>query len=458
MTACSRHCKNGHCTPTGKCCCSPGWEGPFCRIGGCLHLFTCTVTPSNPDRAVAGCVRAHLGLFFLLCCSQMWASLPQRRSVYGAQQVPVQEWLFWGPLWEEWGGYAQWPRERRHTGPLHQHDVVPPRPDQLYRIGVRGGGWVPPTVTLKSTQIYLPPPADSNMVSLTIPHTAYTRNTHRHRYPSDGSSSSSLNSSSSAYKLAALKHQAWNLSRAHRVHGGHVTEVPLSLKTLAHGWRHRNRNSKGTQSGSFQSLSTKKKKTERKAFQRELRLFRVAKSERSESVVLASSTLSIVVIFTHRLDRTSASVVKSWELQEERAFTSFICQSKKGESFDLSFASAFWAHRHKQLVHTLGSASSIDPQRRMNDRVRAFCQSQSQTALRSLALCSLVKKNPSAIQIALAAKSTRTPPRLLSLHHTEPELGTTKGKTITRRCIFPIELTEVLLSIAKKTIALLLLS
>uniref|UniRef100_A0A3Q2QGD3 Hedgehog-interacting protein n=1 Tax=Fundulus heteroclitus TaxID=8078 RepID=A0A3Q2QGD3_FUNHE len=35
MTACSRNCKNGHCTPTGKCCCSPGWEGPFCRIGQC---------------------------------------------------------------------------------------------------------------------------------------------------------------------------------------------------------------------------------------------------------------------------------------------------------------------------------------------------------------------------------------------------------------------------------------
>ncbi|XP_030643547.1 hedgehog-interacting protein isoform X2 [Chanos chanos] len=34
-TACSRQCKNGHCTPTGKCCCSPGWEGPFCRIAKC---------------------------------------------------------------------------------------------------------------------------------------------------------------------------------------------------------------------------------------------------------------------------------------------------------------------------------------------------------------------------------------------------------------------------------------
>lgn len=83
---------------------------------------------------------AYFGLLFLLSCSQMWASLPQRRSVHGAQQVPVQEWLFWGPVWEEWGGYAQWPGERRHTGPLHRHDVIPPRSDQLYCIGARGGG------------------------------------------------------------------------------------------------------------------------------------------------------------------------------------------------------------------------------------------------------------------------------------------------------------------------------
>lgn len=32
-TACSRECKNGHCTPTGKCCCSAGWDGPFCLRG-----------------------------------------------------------------------------------------------------------------------------------------------------------------------------------------------------------------------------------------------------------------------------------------------------------------------------------------------------------------------------------------------------------------------------------------
>lgn len=34
-TACSRECKNGHCTPTGKCCCNAGWEGPFCLRAKC---------------------------------------------------------------------------------------------------------------------------------------------------------------------------------------------------------------------------------------------------------------------------------------------------------------------------------------------------------------------------------------------------------------------------------------
>lgn len=32
-SSCSRECRNGHCTPTGKCCCNNGWEGPFCLRG-----------------------------------------------------------------------------------------------------------------------------------------------------------------------------------------------------------------------------------------------------------------------------------------------------------------------------------------------------------------------------------------------------------------------------------------
>lgn len=46
-------------------------------------------------------------------------------------------------MWDEWGGYAQWPGERRHTGPHHWHDLVLPRPDQLYCIGVCAEGAAP---------------------------------------------------------------------------------------------------------------------------------------------------------------------------------------------------------------------------------------------------------------------------------------------------------------------------
>ncbi|XP_048827556.1 hedgehog-interacting protein-like isoform X1 [Brienomyrus brachyistius] len=33
--ACSRQCRNGVCTPTGRCCCLAGWEGPFCKAAKC---------------------------------------------------------------------------------------------------------------------------------------------------------------------------------------------------------------------------------------------------------------------------------------------------------------------------------------------------------------------------------------------------------------------------------------
>ena len=130
-------------------------------------------------------------------------------------------------MWEERGGYAQRPGERRHTGPHHRHDLVHPGPYQLYRIGARRGGLLP-AVILKLTQIYLPPPADSNEVSLIwplyLPHThagmyihthRHTHAVHTHRIPSDCSSSSSTNTSSFAYKLLALEHQAWHPSRVH---------------------------------------------------------------------------------------------------------------------------------------------------------------------------------------------------------------------------------------------------
>ncbi|XP_062851350.1 hedgehog-interacting protein [Trichomycterus rosablanca] len=34
-SSCSWDCRNGHCTPTGKCCCNSGWEGPSCLRAKC---------------------------------------------------------------------------------------------------------------------------------------------------------------------------------------------------------------------------------------------------------------------------------------------------------------------------------------------------------------------------------------------------------------------------------------
>ncbi|XP_063314541.1 hedgehog-interacting protein isoform X2 [Pelobates fuscus] len=56
---CSRHCKNGHCTPTGKCCCNQGWEGEFCRMAkcepACRHGGVCV----KPNKCL--CKKGYLG-------------------------------------------------------------------------------------------------------------------------------------------------------------------------------------------------------------------------------------------------------------------------------------------------------------------------------------------------------------------------------------------------------------
>nr|XP_023412871.1 hedgehog-interacting protein [Loxodonta africana] len=56
---CSRLCRNGYCTPTGKCCCSPGWEGDFCRIAkcepACRHGGVCV----RPNKCL--CKKGYLG-------------------------------------------------------------------------------------------------------------------------------------------------------------------------------------------------------------------------------------------------------------------------------------------------------------------------------------------------------------------------------------------------------------
>ncbi|XP_055261192.1 hedgehog-interacting protein isoform X2 [Moschus berezovskii] len=56
---CSRLCRNGYCTPTGTCCCSPGWEGDFCRIAkcepACCHGGVCV----RPNKCL--CKKGYLG-------------------------------------------------------------------------------------------------------------------------------------------------------------------------------------------------------------------------------------------------------------------------------------------------------------------------------------------------------------------------------------------------------------
>ena len=85
MTACSRQCKNGHCTPTGKCCCSPGWEGPLCRVGERrLRRF-------GKDKCVFPFQKCHQ--FDLLCpvfsCYYFWPNFSTSSSPSAAKCEPA---------------------------------------------------------------------------------------------------------------------------------------------------------------------------------------------------------------------------------------------------------------------------------------------------------------------------------------------------------------------------------
>lgn len=159
--------------------------------------------------------------------------------------MPVQERLLRGPVREERGGHAQRPGERRHIGPHHRHDLVPPRPHQLHRIGMRSGGPLPAVILKFDTNL----PTTTSRLQRGVPNMAspcpshplwHSRAKHALTHPpqqrdplSDCFSSSSPNSSSSfAYKLLALEHQAWHPSRVHRPadssirNDGRATEVP----------------------------------------------------------------------------------------------------------------------------------------------------------------------------------------------------------------------------------------
>uniref|UniRef100_F7DUE2 Hedgehog interacting protein n=1 Tax=Ornithorhynchus anatinus TaxID=9258 RepID=F7DUE2_ORNAN len=56
---CSRLCRNGYCTPTGKCCCNQGWEGDFCRIAKCEPVCRHGGVCVRPNKCL--CKKGYLG-------------------------------------------------------------------------------------------------------------------------------------------------------------------------------------------------------------------------------------------------------------------------------------------------------------------------------------------------------------------------------------------------------------
>ncbi|XP_067897646.1 hedgehog-interacting protein isoform X3 [Heterodontus francisci] len=94
---CSRQCRNGHCTPTGKCCCNPGWEGEFCRVAKCdpvcrhggvcvrPNMCLCKESYTGPqceqlDRNIQRVARA--------------AAVCQQPRKYGNCNTPAWRWFF----------------------------------------------------------------------------------------------------------------------------------------------------------------------------------------------------------------------------------------------------------------------------------------------------------------------------------------------------------------------------
>ncbi|XP_069098704.1 hedgehog-interacting protein isoform X1 [Pleurodeles waltl] len=56
---CLRQCRNGHCTPTGKCCCNHGWEGEFCRTAKCEPVCRHGGVCVRPNKCL--CKKGYLG-------------------------------------------------------------------------------------------------------------------------------------------------------------------------------------------------------------------------------------------------------------------------------------------------------------------------------------------------------------------------------------------------------------
>lgn len=125
----------------------------------------------------------------------------------------------------------------------------------------------------------------------------------------------------------------------------------LSNKRL-HMADYRNRNSKGTQSGSFQSLSTQRKRSSRhfsrnwdsSRLQRVQNQTEVCACARFESVLLASSTPGVVNISTRRFDTTSVSVTRSWELYEKELSLFFFSLAEQQRWIIWSLLRQFFGH------------------------------------------------------------------------------------------------------------------
>lgn len=134
----------------------------------------------------------------------------------------------------------------------------------------------------------------------------------------------------------------------------------------------------------FQQQQQRKKKKERKAFQWELRLFRVP--NQTEGCTCAKiwvcgfgqfNTQHRKYLHTRTWQNFCVGRKESRALGKiEHSHLSSARTRKMSHLISLFFASAFWARRPKQPVQVLGSVSGIHPHHQTNERLS---ESQSQT-------------------------------------------------------------------------------
>ncbi|XP_048463346.1 hedgehog-interacting protein [Rhincodon typus] len=93
---CSHLCRNGHCTPTGKCCCSPGWEGEFCRVAKCDPVCQHGGVCVRPNMCL--CKESYTGPQCELVDRNTQrvarAAVCQQPRKHGNCNTPVRRWFF----------------------------------------------------------------------------------------------------------------------------------------------------------------------------------------------------------------------------------------------------------------------------------------------------------------------------------------------------------------------------